>query len=134
MKNYGYFSTTAAVRSTATLESVEIFRDLMARYREGVSQEDVDFTKDALLKGNALRFETQRALLGVISTMSEYGLPDDYIAQEENYVRELTVEKVNEMVNKYIDPMKMYYVVAGDAATQLKDLKKLGFGEPVLVK
>ena len=30
--------------------------------------------------------------------------------------------------------MKMYYVVAGDAATQLKDLKKLGFGEPVLVK
>jgi hypothetical protein len=30
--------------------------------------------------------------------------------------------------------MKMYYVVAGDAASQLKEMKKLGFGEPVLVE
>ncbi len=131
MKNYGAFVASSAVRSTATLESVEIFRDLMSRYREGVSQEDIDFTKNALLKGNALRFETQRALMGMLNTMSAYNLPDDYIAREENYVKQLTVEEVNTMVNKYIDPMKMYYVVAGDAATQLKELKKLGFGEPV---
>ena len=28
----------------------------------------------------------------------------------------------------------MYYVVAGDAATQLKALEKVGLGKPVLVK
>lgn len=133
-KNYGTFVASSAVRSSATLESAEIFRDLMKSYRTGVSQSDVDFTRDALLKGNALRFETQRALLGMLNTMSAYGLPDDYIAREEDYVRNLTVDDVNAMVQKYIDPMKMYYVVAGDAATQLKELKKLGFGEPVLVK
>ena len=133
-KNFGAFVASSAVRSTATLESAEIFRDLMAKYRAGVSQSDVDFTRDALLKGNALQFETQRALLGMLNTMSAYGLPDDYISREENYVRNLSVEEVNAMVQKYIDPMKMYYVVAGDAATQLKELKKLGFGEPVLVK
>ncbi len=70
----------------------------------------------------------------MLNTMSAYGLPDDYISREENYVRNLSVEEVNAMVQKYIDPMKMYYVVAGDAATQLKELNKLGFGEPVLVK
>ncbi len=134
MKNYGTFVASSAVRSTATLESLEIFRDLMANYRSGVSQSDVDFTKNALLKGNALQFETQRALLGMLNTMSAYGLPDDYIAKEENYVRQLTVEEVNAMVNKYIDPMKMYYVVAGDAATQMKELVKLGFGEPVQIQ
>jgi zinc protease len=134
MKNYGTFVASSAVRSTATLESAEIFRDLMAKYREGVSQSDVDFTKNALLKGNALQFETQRALMGMLNTMSAYGLPDDYIKQEENYVKQLTVEEVNAIVNKYIDPMKMYYVIAGDAATQLKEMKKLGFGEPVLVE
>ena len=133
-KNYGAFVASSAVRSTATLESAEIFRDLMSKYRSGVSQSDVDFTRDALLKGNALRFETQQALLGMLNTMSAYGLPDDYIAREEDYVRKLTVDEVNAMVQKYIDPLKMYYVVAGDAATQLKELKKLGFGEPVLVK
>ncbi len=133
-KSHGAFIASSAVRSTATLESVEIFRDLMKNYRAGVSQSDIDFTKDALLKGNALRFETQRALLGMLNTMSAYGLPSDYIAREEDYVRKLTVDEANVLVQKYIDPMRMYYVVAGDAATQLKELRKLGFGEPVLVK
>lgn len=133
-KSFGAFNASSAVRSTATLESAEIFRDLMTNYRAGVSQSDIDFTKDALLKGNALRFETQRALLGMLNTMSAYGLPVDYIAHEEDYVRKLTVDEVNALVQKYIDPMRMYYVVAGDAATQLKELKKLGFGEPVLVQ
>lgn len=133
-KEFGEFVATAAVRSTATLESVEIFRDLMASYREGVSQSDVDFTKDALLKSNALKFETQRALIGMLDEMSEYDLPSDYIASQEDYVRNLTTEEVNAEVSKYIDPMKMYYVVAGDAATQLKEMKKAGFGDPVLIK
>jgi zinc protease len=133
-KNYGAFVASSAVRSTASLESAEIFRDLMKKYRAGVSQGDVDFTRDALIKGNALQFETHRALLGMLNTMSAYGLPDDYIAREEDYVRSLTIEGVNAMVQKYIDPLRMYYVVAGDATTQLKELKKLGFGEPVLMK
>lgn len=133
-KNYGAFIANAAVRSSATLESAEIFRDLMTQYRAGVSQSDVDFTKNALLKGNALKFETQWALLGMLNTMTQNNLPEDYIAREENYVKNLTVEEVNEQVQKYIDPMKMYYVVAGDAATQMKELKKLGFGEPELIK
>ena len=132
--NYGTFTASSSVRSSATLESAEIFRDLMIKYRKGVSQEDVDFTKNSLLKGNALRYETQRALLNMLNTMSQYNLPADYISKEENYVRNLTVEELNAQVQKYIDPMKMFYVVAGDAATQMKDLKKLGFGDPVLVK
>ncbi|MBE0668375.1 MAG: insulinase family protein, partial [Bacteroidales bacterium] len=36
--NVGVFRASSAVRSTATLESAEIFRDLMANYRAGVSQ------------------------------------------------------------------------------------------------
>jgi zinc protease len=70
----------------------------------------------------------------MLNTMTEYGLPADYIRQEENYVRNLTAEKQLEIVRKYIDPSKMYYVVVGDAKTQLKDLEKVGFGKPILIK
>ena len=132
-KNYGTFQAYASVRSDATLESVELFRDIMAEYRAGVSQELVDFTKGSLLKANALRFETIDAKLGMLNTMTFFGLPADYIRQEEDYLRGLTVEQVNETVQKYIDPMKMYYVVAGDAKTQMQGLKKAGFGDPVPV-
>lgn len=134
MINCGTFTASSSVRSNATLESTEIFRDLMKSYREKTTQEDVDFTKNSLLKGNALRYETQRALLNMLSTMVVYNLPENYISQDENYIRNLTVEEMNKEINKFIDPMRMYYVIAGDAATQLKDLKKMGFGDPILVR
>ena len=133
-KSYGTFWANAAVRSDATLESVQLFRDIMQGYGAGITQETVDFTKGSLLKANARRFETIDDKLGMLNTMTFYGLPADYIRQEEDYLRGLTVEQVKETVQKYIDPMKMNYVVVGDAATQLKGLEKIGFGEPVLVK
>jgi zinc protease len=134
LKTYGTFYASAAVRSDATLESVELFRDIMKEYGAGVTQENVDFTKGSLLKANARRFETIDDKLGILTTMTTYGLPVDYIRQEEDYLRGLTVEQVKETVQKYIDPMKMNYVVVGDAATQLNGLKKIGFGEPILFK
>jgi zinc protease len=106
----------------------------MEKYRKSIPQDYIDFTKDALIKGNALRFETINNLLGMLNTMTTNGLPDDYIKQEESYVKGLTIEKQLKIVNKYIDPSKMYYVVVGDAKTQLSDLEKVGLGKPILVK
>jgi zinc protease len=106
----------------------------MEKYRQNIPQEYIDFTKSSLLKGNALRFETIGSLLGMLSTMTSYNLPADYIKQEEAFVKGLTIEKELELAKKYIDPAKMYYVVVGDAKTQLKPLEKVGLGKPVLVK
>jgi zinc protease len=132
-KNYGAFTASSSVGTNATLESVTIFKTEMEKYRENMPQEYIDFTKSALIKGNALRFETIGGQLGMLSTMTAYDLPYDYIRQEEAFVRSLTAEKQLELARKYIDPSKMYYVVAGDAATQLKTLEKIGLGKPVLV-
>jgi zinc protease len=134
LKDYGTFKAYASVRTDATLESVQLFKDIMLDYRAGVPQETVEFTKGSLLKMNALLFETNENKLSMLNTMTFYGLPMDYIKQEEDYLRGLTVEQMNETVQKYIDPMKMNYVVVGDAATQLKGLSKVGFGDPIVVK
>ena len=133
-KEYGTFTASSMVRTNSTLESVTIFKTEMEKYRENMPQEYIDFTRDALIKGNALRFETIGSLLGMLNTMTSYNLPADYVRQEEAFVKALTPEKQLEYVRKYIDPSKMYYVVAGDAATQLKELEKAGLGKPILVK
>jgi zinc protease len=86
------------------------------------------------LKNNALRFETLGNLLSMLNTMTSFNLPADFIKQEEKFIRSLTIEKQLELVNKYIDPSKMYYVVVGDAKTQLDDLEKVGLGKPILLK
>jgi zinc protease len=132
-KTYGTFYANSSVRSDATFESLKLFKDIMLDYRKGVTQDVVDFTKGSLLKANALKFETNYSLLYMLQTMKLNDLSEDYIKQEEDYLRGLTVDKVNETVQKYNDPMKMYWVVVGDAKTQFKQLEKLGLGKPVLL-
>ena len=131
---YGTFQASSSVRSNATLESMQIFRDEMTKYREGISEEDLDFTKDALLKSNAREFETLWALQGMLETISRYDLPFDYITRQQEVTRSMTLNSHKDLAKKYILPDHMYYVVVGDAATQLKPLNSLGMGKPELVK
>ncbi|MBN1651881.1 MAG: insulinase family protein [Bacteroidales bacterium] len=130
----GPFMASSSVRSSATFESVELFKNIMTDYRNGISEDDLQFTKNSLIKSNAREFETLRALLGMLGDISDYNLPFDYIAQEENVVRNMTLEEHRALAQKYINPDKMYYVIAGDAATQMDALEKLGFGKPILIK
>jgi zinc protease len=133
-KNYGTFIATSRVRTNSTLESVTIFKTEMEKYRKSIPQEYIDFTKSSLMRSNALRFETLGNLLSMLNTMTAFNLPDDFIKREEKFIKELTIEKELALSNKYIDPAKMYYVVVGDAKTQLDDLEKVGLGKPILVK
>jgi zinc protease len=128
------FMASTSVRSDATLESVSIFRDEMEKYRNGITENDLQFIKNCMILSNALRFETNGSLAGMLTTMSRYGFPDDYIKKEEDIIRGMTLEEHKAITDKYIVPGKMYYVIVGDAATQLKQLEKIGFGKPILVK
>ena len=134
MKSKAPFVAATSVRSDATFESVKIIKDEMEKYRNGINEKDLQFIKDCMILSNALRFETNGSLVGMLSTMSKYGLPDDYIKKEENVIKGMTVEEHKAITDKYILPDKMYYVIVGDASTQLKPLEKIGFGNPVLVK
>jgi zinc protease len=129
----GVFKASSSVRSSATTESVTIFKDLMTDYSNGISAEDLVFTQNALNKSNAREFETLYNLLAVLRNISTYNLPKNYVADEEAVVNGFTIEKHKDLAAKYIQPNKMYYVVAGDAATQLDGLKTIGFGDPVLL-
>ncbi|HPT32280.1 MAG TPA: hypothetical protein PLW67_10590, partial [Prolixibacteraceae bacterium] len=116
----------------ATLESVSLFKSIMEGYRSDIPQATVDFTKASLLKGNARRFETLGSLLEMLYTRTTNNLPDDYIKQEESLLRSLNQDQMKATAQKYIEPGRMFYVVVGDAQTQLKPLEKAGLGKPVV--
>ena len=133
-KTWGDFVASSSVRSSATQESVQIFKDEIEKYRNGISEEDLEFTKNALVKSNARRFETLGALHGMLSTISTYNLPFDYVKAEEETILGMTPEEHKQLAQKHLNPDKMYFIVVGDAETQLESLKSLGLGEPVLVE
>ncbi len=132
-KNPGTFTASSSVRTNTTGESVSIFKDEIANYKNGISADDLDFTKNALIKSNARRFETQGSLLGMLEEMSTYNLPANYIEDEETVVKNMTLEQHKALANKLLDENKMAYLVVGDAATQFEQFKNMDFDEVVLL-
>jgi zinc protease len=133
MKNIAPFVISTMVRSDATFETMEIISGELRKYREGINEDELQFIKNCMIRSNALRFETNEALVNMLSYIGKYGFSDDWVSKEENVIRNMTVEDHKAIAQKYFDPGRMYYVVVGDAATQLKQLEKAGFGKPVVL-
>jgi zinc protease len=129
----GTFTASSSVRTNTTGESVEIFKNQIEKYKEGISAEDLEFTKNALIKSNARRFETQGSLLGMLEERSAYDLDPNYIEKEEQTIGAMTLEEHQALANKYLDASKMAYLVVGDAATQFQQFKNMGFDEVKLL-
>ena len=129
----GTFSISSGVRSNVTYESASLVKDILTDYPENYNENDLEVTKGFLIKSNARAFETLGSKLGMLKSMSSYGWAPDYAKQREQIVKDMTVERVQELSRKYMDPNKMFYLVVGDATTQLDRLKDLGFGDPVLI-
>ncbi|MEA2076430.1 MAG: pitrilysin family protein [Candidatus Marinimicrobia bacterium] len=133
-KVVGPFRVSTAVVTDATLESLEIIRDLTNKYKEGISEDELEFTKNAILKSNTRRFETMDNVLNMLWMIDYYGKPVNYVKNNEKIVNDMTLESHKALAEKYLHPDKMIYLVVGDAATQLEPLEKLGFGKPVLLE
>jgi zinc protease len=129
----GTFRASSSVRTNTTGESVQIFKDEIMKYKEGISEADLKFTKNALIKSNARRFETQSSLLGMLQEISTYDLPANYIENEEKIINEMTLEQHGQLASKYLDESRMAYVVVGDAATQFAQFKEMDFDEVKLM-
>lgn len=129
----GRFSVSSGVRSNVTYESSALVKEILENYGKNFDSTDLEITKSYTLKSGARAFETLRAKLNMLSSISNYGFEDDYAKQREEIVKALTVEDIKALADKYITPNQMIYLVVGDAATQLEKLEQLGFGKPVLL-
>ena len=129
----GSFKATVDVQTNATFETAQILRDEIAKYRNGISEAQMDMVKSSLLKSLAGRFETNAQLAGMLSPIVTYGFPFDYIRQRENFVKNLTLAEHKALAQKYLHPEKLVFVVVGDKETQFDKLKELGLGDPVLI-
>jgi zinc protease len=132
-KAAGAFTISSRVRTNVTLESAQLVKKIITDYPTNFSDKDLATTKGFLIKSNARRFETMGAKLNMLQSMSAYGFSSDYIKDREKIVNEMTIERIQELSKKYINPNKMIWLFVGDAESQLDRLNELGFGKPVLL-
>ena len=133
-RNYiGPFQISSGVRTNITYEAAELVRDILKQYPDTFTSEDLEVTKSYMIKSNARRFETLGAKLNMLSEISDYGYDYDYVKQRQEKVQDMTVMEIQDLARQYVNPDRMYYLIVGDAETQLDKLEALGYGEPILL-
>ena len=119
-----------SVRANVTKESLDLLQNEIERYQSTFTEEDYDTTKNIVVKRQTREFETLDSLLGVLTDISQYDLPLDYLEQNQQELADLTLADFKQTIGQYINPNKMDYIVVGDAKTQLERLDELGLGKP----
>ncbi len=132
-KDAGPFTIGSGVRSNVTLESTQLIKSIVDNFGKNYTADDLANTKSFLIKSNARAFETAGAKLGLLENVSKYGWKYDYVKQREQIVNSMTIDRIKQLSAKYLDSNKMFWLVVGDAKTQMPRLKELGFGDPILL-
>ncbi|SFN72398.1 M16 family metallopeptidase [Salegentibacter flavus] len=132
-RNTGPFMISSGVRTNITYDAVKLIKEILEDYPLNYNQEDLEITKGFMIKSAARKFETLNSKLGMLSDISNYNLDHNYIKQRENLVNNISALEIQELAEKYINPEKMYFLIVGDAESQLEKLGELGLGKPVLL-
>jgi zinc protease len=112
----GPFMATAGVQTAVTKESVfEFMKELRGiRGERPVTTAELEFSKQAIIRGFPRGFETPEQIANRLSDIVVYNLPDDYFNNYITRVRAVTVEDINRVANRYLDPSRMAILVVGD--------------------
>ena len=134
MNYYTVFQASSDVQSSATKHSLELFKEIITDYPNSILDEaKLERTRNTMLQANTRAYETPSQLLNVLNNISQYGLPFDYVKQQENVLRNITLQQVRDVYNRLVDEKELIYVVAGDARRHSAGLESLGLGAPILV-
>lgn len=129
----GPFFARSAVRTNVTDSSlIEFFNEFRRIRDSAVDPVELERGKAYLALGLAAEFETTSQMAGQVEDLLRFGLPmnyyDDYIAK----IMAVTVEDVQRVARKYLNPERFSVVVVGDLAAIRPGIEALNLG-PVTV-
>ncbi|MEO7385442.1 MAG: pitrilysin family protein [Gammaproteobacteria bacterium] len=125
----------AAVQTDKTSESITEIRKEFADIAgpRPATADEVALVKRSNTLSLPGLWETGDAVLGSISQIVEFGLPDDYWNNYAATIRGVTPEQVNKAARDHLRPADLVLVVVGDRQVIEPGLKKLGFDAIQLV-
>jgi len=125
----GPFSASADVQTAVTKESVTEFMKELSDIRgtNPVTQKELDYNKQSLIRRYPRGFETVGQISGQLSNLVTYNLPDSYFNDYIQKVNGVTLADVNRVANKYLTPDKVAIVIVGDRKAIEPGLKQLGY-------
>lgn len=114
-KYAGSFQISSSVKRPATaLSLAEITKEFKNYQENGITDSELEFTKNSMLNVEALKYEAPYQKASFLSNIARYNLPKDYVTQQNQILKNITKEEVNAQIKKYFDINKMTTVIVGD--------------------
>lgn len=133
LRHGGTFSVGTSVQNDATAPTVAEIVAQIERVREsGLTEKEFDQSKRSRLGSFPLSYQDVGGIAGLLSSIVEDDLPLTYLPETYEALVSHTLEEVNDVARKYLDPEHLVIVVVGDASVVGADLENCGVG-PVKV-
>lgn len=124
----GPFTASAGVKADKTDSALVDFFNEMEMYKNnGITPEELQFTKNSLGQKDALKYETPDQKASFVSKILSQKLPKDYVKQQAEIIKELSKNDIDGLAKRYLPLDKMIVVVVGDKKSNWDKLQKLGF-------
>ncbi len=124
----GPFSASGEIQTVSTKEAVQEFLKELNGIRGSrpVTAAELEVNKQGFIREFPSGFETVGGISGQLANLVTYNLPDSYFNDYIAKLNAVTVDDVNRVANKYLDPSKMAIVIVGDRKAIEPGLKELG--------
>lgn len=114
-KYTGAFIISAAVKRNSTAASLgEIIKEFKKYEKDGITDAELAYTKSSLLNTEAIRYEDPEQKASFLTGIARYNLEKDYTVKQNQILKNMTKDEVNQQVKKYFDSNKLTTVVVGD--------------------
>ncbi|MEP7074493.1 MAG: pitrilysin family protein [Acidobacteriota bacterium] len=124
----GPFSASGEIQTISTKEAVQEFVKELSGIRGSrpVTPQELEVNKQSFIRRFPSQFETTGGISNNLVTLVTYGLPETYFNDYISKVNAVTIDDVNRVANKYLDPSKMAIVIVGDRKVIEPHLTELG--------
>ncbi len=113
----GAFTVGLQTRPDQARQAVQVVRDVLARFvAEGPSELELRNAQDNLVKGFALRLDSNRKLLDNVASIAWNNLPLNYLDTWTDRIQSVTLEQVRAAFARKLQPERMVTVIVGEAA------------------
>jgi zinc protease len=124
----GPFIAAAAVETNVTAEALTEFMKELAGILEAVTQAELERARNYLALGFPQEFQTVAGTAGMLGELALYDLPDDTFDRHIERIQAVTVEDVQQVARKYLDPEKVAIIVVGDRSVIEAPVRALNLG------
>ncbi|HLL43003.1 MAG TPA: pitrilysin family protein [Segetibacter sp.] len=124
-----------SVQTDKTKESLqEIKKEYKAVINDRpITNEEFQRTKSNVSMQLPGKWETNGSILQSLVELVKYELPENYFKQYSSNVKSMSLEDVQKLSKKMINPDNLSWIVVGDSDKILKGLKEIGFDEIVKI-